>query len=114
MMGLYADTGFSSYSSGTYSGCPTDAVYKINHAILLLGWTATGWIAKNQWGAAWGNAGYVELDFVLDCGLRFLLGSVTVANKNTVVQVVMDPGYIYPAWESLLTFTLLFVLMLLF
>ena len=102
MIGVYADQGFMSYSSGTYSGCPSNAVDFINHAILLIGWTSTGWIGKNQWGTSWGNAGYIELDFVNDCGMRYLLGSVTVANKNTNVQVTMSTGYVY-AWERALS-----------
>ena len=98
MIGLYANSGFSSYSSGTYSGCPANSYNFINHAILLIGWTNTGWIAKNQWGSSWGNAGYIELDFTNDCGLKYLMGSVTVATKNSNPQVVMSTGYVYTSW----------------
>ena len=93
MIGLYANTAFQFYSSGTFTGCPANAVNLINHAILLIGWTSTGWIAKNQYGASWGNNGFIELDFTLDCGMRYLMGSVTVANQNSNPQVVMDPKY---------------------
>ena len=81
MIGVYANSAFMSYSSGTFTGCPSNAYYFINHAILLIGWTRTGWIAKNQWGTEWGDAGYIEIDFSLDCGLRYLMGGVTVENE---------------------------------
>ena len=117
MIGMYANTAFSSYSSGTFTGCPATAQHFINHAILLIGWTSTGWICKNQWGTSWGNQGYVELDFTLDCGARFLFGAVTVANKNTNVQVNMDTGYVYTNWEHMITLSYLafcFLMMLMF
>ena len=81
MIAVEANTAFSFYSSGTFTGCTSTAWQRINHAILLVGWTSTGWIAKNQWGTSWGNAGYIELDFVNDCGMKYLMGSVTVPNK---------------------------------
>lgn len=95
MIAVYADAGFRSYSSGTYSGCPSDAWKSIDHAITLIGWTSTGWICKNEWGTAYGNAGYIELDFTNDCGMKYLMGGVTVANKNANVQVTMSTGYVY-------------------
>ena len=109
MIGVYANTAFNFYASGTFTGCPSDAWNYINHAILLIGWTNTGWIAKNQWGTSWGNAGYIELDFTNDCGMKYLMGSVTVASKNSNVQVVMDTGY---NWEPKLLFSILVVMML--
>ena len=59
MIGVEANTQFSLYSSGTFTGCNSTAYSRINHAILLIGWTNTGWIAKNQWSASWGNQGYI-------------------------------------------------------
>ena len=114
MIGVFADAGFMAYASGTY-GCPSgaNAVNSINHAILLVGWTSTGWIGKNQWGTGWGNSGYIEIDFINDCGLRFLLGSVTVSNKNSNVQVTMDTGYVY-SYEPALLLTLALLALLLF
>jgi hypothetical protein len=93
MMGMYANTEFNFYCSGLFTGCPSNSVYFINHAILLIGWTRRGWIGKNQWGTDWGNRGYIEIDFENDCGMRYLLGNVKVANKNANPQIVMDPGY---------------------
>ena len=61
---MYADpTGFSAYTGGVYTGCPDFAtsVGSLNHAVLLIGYTADGqsWIIKNQWGADWGMNGYM-------------------------------------------------------
>lgn len=111
MIGVYANTGFNFYSSGTYTGCPADSYNFINHAITLVGWTSTGWIAKNQWGTSWGNAGYIELDFTNDCGMKYLLGSVTVANKNSNVQVVMSTG-VSSTWEPKMLLSVLAIILL--
>lgn len=94
MVGVYADNGWYSYSSGTYSGCPAGSANLINHAVLLYGWDSSGnWLLRNQWGTSWGQGGDMVLSSSLDCGMSRLLGFVTVANKNSNVQVVMDPGY---------------------
>jgi len=47
---------WGSYSSGILS-CPSTAV--INHAVELVGYTSTYWILKNQWGASWGQGGFI-------------------------------------------------------
>ncbi len=52
---LSAD-GWSGYSSGTFT-CTSNAV--VNHAVLLVGYTADTWIVKNQWGTSWGENGYI-------------------------------------------------------
>jgi C1A family cysteine protease len=48
MVGIYADTGFSAYSAGIYSGCPSNASSYINHAVELIGYdSSNNWIIKN-------------------------------------------------------------------
>lgn len=55
-VGIYATSSFSSYSTGIYSGCPASSSLYINHAVLLVGYTANGdWIVKNSWGTDWGD-----------------------------------------------------------
>lgn len=41
----------------------------MNHAILLVGYTAEAWIVKNSWGPAWGESGYIRLARGNTCGL---------------------------------------------
>jgi cathepsin L len=65
-----ADEGFLAYSNGVYQGFksskstdPND--YSINHAILLIGWDDSkhAWLIKNSWGTAWGENGYMWIDY---------------------------------------------------
>jgi hypothetical protein len=101
MVGVYANSGWYSYSSGTYSGCPSNSASLINHAVLLYGWDSSGnWLIRNQWGSSWGQGGDIVISDSNDCGLKNLLGFVTVANKNTNVAVSMDPGYTGSSWGS--------------
>lgn len=70
-------TGWESYSSGVYQ-CP--AIAPINHAVLLVGYTADYWIIKNSWGADWGQDGfiYVTRNTLRNCGIgtaAHMLGS---------------------------------------
>lgn len=49
---------WSSYKTGIFSNCGTST---LNHAILLIGYTADSWIVKNSWGPNWGEKGYIRL-----------------------------------------------------
>lgn len=51
-------TNWEYYNGGIWKCNPADDV---NHAVLLVGYTADGksWIVKNQWGADWGDNGYI-------------------------------------------------------
>lgn len=92
MVGLYANYGFMSYASGTYSGCPSYSSYYINHAVLLYGWNANGdWLIKNQWGTSWGMKGYMVLSSTYDCGLSYMLGYISIPIVNSNPQVVKNP-----------------------
>jgi len=62
---------WSSYSGGVM----TDCVYnQLDHGVLAVGFDTTAsppyWIVKNSWGASWGEAGYILLEYGTDqCGL---------------------------------------------
>ncbi len=70
---IYANSGFQSYSSGVYSGCPasfTDSYRRINHAVVVVGYDANGnYIIKNSWGTTWGESGYGVVSKDNNCGL---------------------------------------------
>ena len=34
---------------------------EIDHAVLVVGYTNSTWILKNQWGRSWGESGYMRL-----------------------------------------------------
>ena len=54
---------FQSYSSGLLTcACGKEpAKDPIDHAILVVGYTPSYFIARNQWGSSWGEEGYVNL-----------------------------------------------------
>ena len=56
MVGFFANDAFMRYSSGIFTGCPTDAANYINHAVLLVGYNDNQryWIIKNQYAVNWG------------------------------------------------------------
>lgn len=47
-----------SYGSGVFS-CDSSA--SVDHAVLLIGYTSSYWIVKNQWGEDWGEDGYIRI-----------------------------------------------------
>jgi C1A family cysteine protease len=70
---IYADSGFMSYSSGVYSGCPAfeTSYNSINHAVILIGYDASGnWIIKNQWNTGWGESGFATISGTNNCALN--------------------------------------------
>lgn len=60
--GVYANTAFEDYVSGTFSGKASGSP---NHAIILAGWDDTrgAWLLRNSWGTSWGNAGYMWIAY---------------------------------------------------
>jgi len=56
MVGVFANSPFSLYQSGVFSGCQANASSYINHAVLLVGYNDTerSWLIKNSWSSSWG------------------------------------------------------------
>ncbi|KAM0874821.1 hypothetical protein ACQ4PT_037187 [Festuca glaucescens] len=59
------DPDFRHYRSGVYAGSPSCG-QRLNHAVTVVGYGADGvgqeyWVVKNQWGAWWGEAGYMRI-----------------------------------------------------
>jgi len=77
---------FSFYDSGilTADTCGDSSYYYLNHCIQMVGFDLTDstnqyWIARNSWGANWGESGYLRMEFGTNtCGL---------ADEVTFVQV---------------------------
>ncbi|KAG2428004.1 hypothetical protein HXX76_011990 [Chlamydomonas incerta] len=44
-----------------YAGACSADPRKANHAVLIVGYTATEWIVQNSWGPSWGEGGYMRL-----------------------------------------------------
>lgn len=51
---------FQLYGKGIYDDVNCSSV-KVNHAMLVVGYTADFWILKNWWGKKWGEDGYMRL-----------------------------------------------------
>jgi len=50
---------FQSYKSGIISNASCGT--KLDHGVLVTGYTSEYWIVKNSWGASWGEKGYVKI-----------------------------------------------------
>jgi cathepsin L len=55
---------FQLYAAGVYDN-PACSATDLNHGMLCVGYGADGgaefWIAKNSWGVAWGEGGYIRM-----------------------------------------------------
>lgn len=80
-----------------YSGCPTNSANFINHAVLLVGYndSTSSWLIKNQWGADWGESGYIRLSYTFDCGLKSLLGNIQFTSYNANPSVTVSSSLLY-------------------
>jgi C1A family cysteine protease len=78
MVGVWVDSGFQSYSSGIYSGCPIGTDDPINHAVLLIGYDGSdNWIIKNQWDDTWGESGFMRISIANDCKISQYIYKMT-------------------------------------
>lgn len=52
--------------------------YTMNHAVVLVGYTATEWIIKNSWGTGYGVEGYIYVsrNATQNCGIGFFVGTL--------------------------------------
>lgn len=58
-------TNWNKYTSGIFNNCGTS----INHAVLLVGVSASYWKIKNSWGTTWGEKGYIRISLGNTCGI---------------------------------------------
>jgi hypothetical protein len=102
MIGVYANTGFMQYGGGVFSGCPSDAANYINHAVLLIGYddSTSSWLVKNQWGAGWGESGYIRIGYSRDCGMTSLMGQITFTTTNADPSVTISPSMLFTNTKS--------------
>lgn len=56
---------WSTYSSGIFNNCGT----ALNHMVLLTAMDTDFWRAKNSWGTAWGERGFIRLARGNTCGI---------------------------------------------
>jgi C1A family cysteine protease len=56
---------WESYHGGIFSSCTS----KLNHAVLVVGYTPEYWIVQNSWGTTFGEQGYIRLKKGNTCGI---------------------------------------------
>lgn len=96
------------YSSGVFS-CPINA--KIDHVVLVVGYTNSTWILKNQWGRSWGESGYMRLTRNRNVtGANCLIGAYVPYLDPVVLSIESSAGLISFSTVSLIV--VLFALML--
>ena len=85
-------TSFTQYSSGVYSGCPTDVT--INHGALLIGYDEDGnWIIKNSWGTSWGEGGFGIVSKDYNCGINVYADYLVFTDGNVYWSLqLLDSG----------------------
>jgi cathepsin L len=88
---IYANTGFMSYSSGIYTGCPSSfssSYSNINHAVVIIGYDSNGnYIVKNSWGTSWGTNGFGIVSSANDCALSaFVYSYSSTATPRTGLE----------------------------
>ncbi len=73
VLGVLSTDDWDPYSGGLFTDYTCDNAtidwYGLNHGVVLVGYNDTGndstsyWIIKNQWGASWGDNGYIYIRF---------------------------------------------------
>ena len=58
-------TNWHLYSSGIFDNCEA----KVNHGVLLVGYTSDYWLIRNSWGTSFGEDGYIRIKSGDTCGI---------------------------------------------
>lgn len=79
--------GWEKYASGVFK-CSTVAT--VDHAVLLVGYTDTYWLIKNQWGLSWGEKGYIKVsrDSTVNCKIG--TSAHILWNSNLLTSILMS------------------------
>eukprot|EP00756_Hemistasia_phaeocysticola_P045201 Hpha_TRINITY_DN18963_c0_g1::TRINITY_DN18963_c0_g1_i1::g.17457::m.17457 len=72
---------WQSYTGGVLTKCPT---HNLDHAVLIVGYTADYWIVKNSWAKDWGEEGYIRIAYGSgQCGIDQYPEVPVVASNST-------------------------------
>jgi hypothetical protein len=82
---MAGQTAFRNYGGGIAEGCLGN---RLDHGIVLAGWGVSNgieyWIARNSWGARWGEQGYIRIR--IEDGLNRNCGLLQDADVVDVVK----------------------------
>ena len=53
------------YTSGVFNNCAAN----VNHVVSVVGYQSDYWLVKNEWGASWGEKGFIRLSPNNTCGV---------------------------------------------
>ncbi|KAK6627316.1 hypothetical protein RUM44_009793 [Polyplax serrata] len=88
---------FQLYHKGIYDD-PNCSHHKVNHAMLIVGYTKDAWILKNWWGEHWGIDGYMYLKKgVNQCAIAKYAGYPIVDDDNSSEEDVAEESL--PIWK---------------
>ena len=75
---------FQHYKSGVVDDPSCGA--RLNHGVLVVGYTPEYWIVKNSWGEDWGDHGYIKIKYEESgygiCGINLLPSYPVFRNKE--------------------------------
>jgi hypothetical protein len=81
-----SSVGWTGYASGILQCTPNS---KVDHAVLLIGYTPTYWIIKNQWGTTWGMAGYGYITRNTNTNCRVGISAFTMFELNISIAILV-------------------------
>jgi C1A family cysteine protease len=83
---------FAANNRLTFANCPSCPNHETNHEVIIVGWSTDSagkkyWLARNSWGATWGDDGYFRIERGLCASaLDMYIPSKVVVNGVDVMQ----------------------------
>lgn len=63
---------------------------QVDHAVLLVGYTDSYWMVKNQWGENWGEDGYIRVSRNTTVNCKIGNSAHVLWNGNLLTSILMS------------------------